>query len=43
MLPKTSATIKNVLSLQPFYTITLMFSNEDQSQEGIERKWRDII
>ena len=29
---------KHVLSLQPFYVIALKFSNEDQSQVGIEGK-----
>ena len=29
---------KHVLSLQPFYVIALRFSNEDQSQVGIEGK-----
>ena len=33
---------KHVLSLQPFYVIALRFSNEDQSQVGIEGKWHDI-
>ena len=34
---------KHVLSLQTFYFITLTFSSEDQSQLGIEGKWREII
>ena len=34
---------KNVLSLQPFYSITLTFGSEDQSQIGIEGKCREII
>ena len=33
----------HVLSLQPFYAITLTFSSEDQSQLGIEGKWSEII
>ena len=34
---------KHVLNLEPFYSITLTFSSEDQSQVGIEGKWREII
>ena len=34
---------KHMLSLQPFHAITLTFSSEDQSQVGIEGKWREII
>ena len=29
---------KHVLNLEPFYSITLTFSSEDQSQVGIEGK-----
>ena len=43
MLPKTLATMQNVLNLQPFYSILSTFSSEDQSQVGIEGKWREII
>ena len=34
---------KHVLNLQPFYSISSTFSNDDQSQVGIERKWREIM
>ena len=31
------------LNLQPFYSISSTFSNDDQNQVGIEGKWREII
>ena len=34
---------KHVVNLQPFYSISLNFSREDQSQVGMEEKWREII
>ena len=34
---------KHVLSLQPFYAVTLAISSEDQSQVGIEGKLSEII
>ena len=34
---------KHVLSLQPFYAVTLTISSEDQSQAGIEGKLSEII
>ena len=34
---------KHVLNLQPFYSVSLTFSSEDQSQVAIEGKWREII
>ena len=34
---------KHVLTLQSFYSTTLKFSSEDESQVGIEGKWREII
>ena len=33
-----SNTAKHVLNLQPFYSISLTFSGEDQNQVGIEEK-----
>ena len=34
---------KHVLNLQPFYSISLTFTSEYQSQVRIEEKWREII
>ena len=38
-----SKNAEHVLNLQPFYSISLTFSSEDQSQVGIDWKWREII
>ena len=38
-----SKNAKIKLSLQPFYSISLTFSKEDQSQVGIEGNWHEII
>ena len=38
-----SNTTKHVLNLQPFYSISLTFSGEDQNQVGIEEEWCEII
>ena len=38
-----SKNAEHVLNLQPFYSISLMFSSKDQSQVGAEGTWREII
>ena len=38
-----SNNVKQMLNLQPFYSISSTFSSNDQSQVGIEGKWCEII